>query len=68
MDSSQEIGVACLDANGRELGSIGGAAKVVSAESEAWNGLQQIYPNAAKAVIYSGRSYLEGEELKVITR
>jgi hypothetical protein len=65
----QEIGIAYIDADGHELGSIGGATDVVSAEQEAQKGLLlQVYPKAVRAIIYAGRSYPEGEQLKVVTR
>lgn len=64
-----DIGIAYLDHNDRELASIGGAHSVDQAAVEAQAHLQQgTHRGAVKAVIYAGRSYSEGETLRMVTR
>jgi len=63
-----EIGIAWLAKSGAELGSINGSPDRAAARQEARAGLLHAYPRADRAVIYSGRSRLEGQLLEVVRR
>jgi len=60
------FGVAWLTKEGRLLAFTANAPSLEGAEREARSGLQHTYPSAAQAAIYVGRTYEEGEVLRVL--
>lgn len=68
MQAEPEIGIAFLNAAGIEVGSSGGCLNTQVAADEARRLLVQAYPQAARAVIYRGRTRAEGTDLSEVTR
>jgi hypothetical protein len=68
MMTMAELGIAWLDNDDRELGSIGGQADLERAVREAAAGLVKVFPAAARAVVYEGRSLSDGRVIEEVRR
>ena len=63
-----EIGIAYESDDGRWAGLITGLTRLDDARAEALRGLRDIYPTAARVVLFEGRSPQDGRIVEEIYR